>query len=107
MVSGGDLTCLYFSALPFVSDLVLAPIHPFPSRVVIEPERLEKRMAVLEQEANASMVEELVTKATVEALNVGLAQEGVSPERIIAVHYLEPAYVGNGHGPRYRVLYRT
>ncbi|MBN9064737.1 MAG: hypothetical protein BGP06_13810 [Rhizobiales bacterium 65-9] len=56
---------------------------------------------------NAAVVDEFVTDATVEALNEALAARAITPDRIIAVHYLEGVSLANGARPRYRVLYRA
>jgi len=57
--------------------------------------------------SNAALVEEIVTDATVDALNAALADCGITPDRILAVHYLEGVGLANGPGPRFRVLYWT
>ncbi|MDQ0470390.1 hypothetical protein [Labrys wisconsinensis] len=57
--------------------------------------------------SNAAVIDELITDATVEALNAALAGHGISADRIVAVHYLDGVYLANGAKPRYRVLYRA
>lgn len=57
--------------------------------------------------SNVATVDEFVTEATVDALNAALAQRGVTPDRIIAVHYVEGVALANGAKPQYRVLYRA
>ncbi|WP_342363018.1 hypothetical protein [Terrarubrum flagellatum] len=63
--------------------------------------------AAAQRLSNAATVDEIVTDATVEALNAALSARGVTPDRIIAVHYVEGAYLANGAKPQYRVLYRA
>jgi hypothetical protein len=57
--------------------------------------------------SNTAVIDEMVTDATIEALNAAPSTHGVTPDRIIAVHYLDGVYVANGAKPRYRVLYRA
>ncbi len=64
-------------------------------------------MSAVHKLSNAATVAEFTTDATVDALNAALAQRGVTPDRIIAVHYVEGAFLANGAKPQYRVLYRA
>ena len=55
--------------------------------------------------SNVATIDEITTDATVEALNAALSQHGITPDRIVAVHYLDGVYLANGPGPRFRVLF--
>lgn len=55
------------------------------------------------------VIRELITDASVDALNTALAQHDLTPESIIAIHFLE---TNEGSGPgrvrrQFRVLYKN
>ena len=64
-------------------------------------------MSAARYPSNAAVIDEMVTDATIEALNAALSSHGITADRIVAVHYLDGVYLANGAKPRYRVLYRA
>lgn len=63
-------------------------------------------MPAVQRSSNyAATVDELIVEVTIEALNAALAEHGVTPDRIITIHFLPGVYIANGTKPRYRILY--
>ena len=53
------------------------------------------------------IIQELLTSASVAALNNELVDRGISADRIVAIHHLAGQQYANGKGDQFRVLYRA
>lgn len=64
-------------------------------------------LAQLASTNRADVVGEIVTDATVDALNAALADRGIEAERIISILPVAGQSMVNVVGPKFRVLYRA
>lgn len=64
-------------------------------------------MSSSETAAKGSRLEEVVTAATVGAVNAALAERGKDASAIVAVIVVPGTPLADGTGERFRVLYRT
>ena len=53
------------------------------------------------------VIQELLTIASIAALNAELIDRGITAERIVAVHHVAGHPYANGTGDQFRVLYRA